>query len=250
MVSKNLSKKTDSRIFPNIRIMDLCLFIESEKALVFSELHLGYEETLNKQGAFIPRFNFEKIKKRLENVFSQIKVEKIAINGDLKHEFGKISSQEWREVLEMLEFLQKNCKELILIRGNHDTILGPIAKWENLKIFEEGYFFETEKIFITHGNKIPKSKDFGRAKTVIIGHEHPAISLKDNVKAETFKCFLKGKYLEKNLIVLPSISEISYGTNILREKTLSPFLNQDLSNFEVWIVEDKPYYFGKIRALE
>lgn len=121
---------------------------------------------------------------------------------------------------------------------------------EKVKVEDGGIFLEKDKIFIIHGDKIPKSKDFEKAKTVIIGHEHPAVALEDAAKHETFKCFLKGKFGKKTLIVLPSVSEIAVGTNILRDKTLSPFLEQDLRNFEVWLVEDKPYYFGRLNELE
>jgi metallophosphoesterase superfamily enzyme len=45
------------------------------------------------------------------------------------------------------------------------------------------------------------------------------------------------------------MNAIAYGTDVLNENFLSPFLKQDISEFEVWILEDKPYYFGKIKDL-
>ena len=58
----------------------------------------------------------------------------IVVNGDLKHEFGKISEQEWRETLKLIELLAKNCKKLLLTKGNHDKIVEPIAKKRNIDI--------------------------------------------------------------------------------------------------------------------
>ena len=84
---------------------------------------------------------------------------------------------------------------------------------------------------------------------IIIGHEHPAVSLKDGPRVEQFKCYLKGKYKGKNLIVQPSFNTMVEGTNILRDKILSPFLKQNLGNFNVFVVEDKVYEFGKMKNL-
>ena len=39
------------------------------------------------------------------------------------------------------------------------------------------------------------------------------------------------------------------GTDILRDKILSPLLKQNLDNFEVFAVEDKIYKFGKLKNL-
>lgn len=237
------------KILKGIRPLGLGLFLEKERILSIADLHLGYEEMLNSQGIFVPRVNFEKIKKSLEGIFSELpRLKRIIINGDLKHEFGSISIQEWREVIRMLQFLQKHCKNISLIKGNHDTILGPLVKWENLKIEEELYITK-EKILFLHGDKFSDSENFKKAKTIVIAHEHPAVSLREGVRSELYKCFLKGKFKGKNLIVMPSLNFVAKGTDVLREKLLSPFLQQDLSEFECWLVEEKAYYFGKIGEL-
>ena len=48
---------------------------------------------------------------------------------------------------------------------------------------------------------------------------------------------------------MPSFYLISQGTDITKQKTLSPFLKKDLKNFEVYIVEDKVYKFGKLKEI-
>jgi len=188
--------------------------------------------------------------KALKKIFSKTKkLDKIIILGDLKHEFGLISQQEWNEVTNLLSFLNENCKEIILLKGNHDNILGPIAKWKNLKL-QNSLFLEKEKILFLQGDKVLVDKKFSSAKTIVIGHEHPAVTLKEGIKTEKFKCFLKGKYGKKNLIVIPSFISSAEGTDVLTEKPLSPFLHQDLSEFKVWIIADKTYFFGKLKELE
>lgn len=232
------------RILQNIEIIDLALFFDC--TLVIADVHIGYEEALNKQGILVPRLQFDEIVKRIEGIFGILKnkkIERIVVNGDLKHEFGAISEQEWRNTLKFLDLLAKHCNEIVLVKGNHDNILGPIAKKRNVNIVDS---IGIGKVLVAHGDKIPVIKSYD---IIIIGHEHPAISIKEGSRIETYKCFLKGKYKGKNLIVQPSFNPIIEGTNILRDEILSPLLQQNLDNFEVYVVEDKVYNFGKLKNL-
>jgi uncharacterized protein len=245
----------------NIQIIDLGLYLKKEKTLIITDLHIGYEESLNKQGVLIPRFSFKDLVIRLNKILNKTKPETIIINGDIKHEFGKISETEWRNTLKLLNLLAQTSK-VILIKGNHDKILKPIAEKKNITIKDS---ITLNNILIIHGNKIPK--DLKQVKTIIIGHEHPAISISDSTRKEKYKCFLKGKYKRKNLIVQPSFNLITEGTDISKvlenqkfsesrkpkgfsmQKLISPFLKQDLSKFNVYIVSDKVYDFGKLKDL-
>ena len=234
-------------ISKGIEIIDLCLHFKKEKILVMSDIHMGFEESLNKQGILIPKFQYPETIKRLEKIFEGFKFQKIIINGDLKHEFGTISETEWRYTLRILEFLFKYCKKIILIRGNHDTILEPIAKKRGLEIKRNCFVGKT---IITHGDKIPTGKKFDSAKRIVIGHEHPAISLHKDGRLEKFKCFLKGKWAGKELIVMPSFNLITEGTDVLKENVLSPFLKKDLNNFKVFIVSEGVYGFGTVKDIK
>ncbi len=79
------------KIYNNIEIVDLGLLID--KTLVICDTHIGFEEALNKQGILVPRLQFNEIIKRLEKIVNKKKINKIIINGDVKHEFGTISDQ-------------------------------------------------------------------------------------------------------------------------------------------------------------
>ncbi len=228
----------------NIKIIDLALYLTKSKTLVIADSHIGFEESLNKQGILVPRFHFKDLIIRLEKILKKVKPDTIIINGDIKHELGTISEQEWRYTLRLIDFLSKHCKRLFLIKGNHDKILGPIAKKRNIEVINQVLI---DNILITHGDKLIKTSK--NIKTIIIGHEHPAIGLREQTRTETFKCFLKGKYKNKTLIVQPSFNLVTYGTDITKEKTLSPFLKQNLRNFECFIVADKIYKFGKLKNL-
>ena len=85
--------------------------------------------------------------------------------------------------------------------------------------------------------------------TIIIGHEHPAVSIKEGPRAELFKAFLTGKWKRYNVIAQPSFNLVVEGTDILKEEVLSPFLKNNLGDFEAIVVADKLYGFGKVSGL-
>jgi len=234
-------------ILKGIEILSSCLLIK-RKSLVISDLHMGYEEALNKHGVLIPRSQFKETEAKLNEIFKQTgKIETIIINGDLKHEFSAISEQEWSETLKVFDILQKHCKKIILVKGNHDTFLGPIAKKRGLEIKD---YYCLEDICILHGEKIIQNLDVSKAKILIIGHEHPAISLREGMKQETYKCFLFGTWKKQKLIVMPSFLPIIEGSDIKGGEILSPYLIQNLDNFEVFILGDKVYKFGKLKNIQ
>ncbi len=200
-------------IHKNIKIIDIALYLTKSKTLIIADSHIGFEESLNKQGILVPRFHFKDLILRMGKILKKVSPETIIINGDIKHELGKISEQEWRYTLRLIDFLSKHCKNLFLIKGNHDKILGPIAKKRNIEVINQ---IIIDNILITHGDKLPKN--LKEIKTIIIGHEHPAIGLREKTRIETFKCFLKGKYKTKTLIVQPSFNLETFGTDITKEK--------------------------------
>jgi len=232
-------------IIDNIEIIDLGLYLKKQKVLVITDTQIGYEESLNKQGILLPRFQFNDLIKRLRKIIDKCKPEIIIINGDIKHEFGTISQTEWRYTVKLIDFLAENA-ELILVKGNHDTILGPIADKKNVRIVD---YYSIADIYLCHGHVIPEDKEFEKAKTVIIGHAHPAIGLRDQGRVEKYKCYLKGEYKDKTLIVQPSFNLIIEGTDVLKEKLLSPFLDQDLKNFKVFVVGDEILRFVTIKDI-
>lgn len=246
-----LSEIKPIRLVEGIFALGPSIWMPKERVLIISDLHIGYEEALNKEGILVPRQQFKLTKALLERMLSSLptKPEAIMINGDLKHEFGKISEQEWRETLKVLDILTSHAGKVVLVKGNHDTILEPIARKREISIVDFYFPDKKKELCITHGHKIWKDKEFLKAKTIIIGNEHPSISIREGAKSELYKCFLVGKWRRKNLIVMPSLLPIIEGTDVRKEKLLSPYLHRPLKNFEVFIVGDKVYRFGKLGDL-
>ena len=229
-------------ISPGIEIVDTALWIRKEKILIINDLHLGYEETLHRKGVLVPKFQLEDILDRLHRILQKVHPRKIIINGDLKHEFGTVLRQEWREVLKFLDEIISQKIAVVIIRGNHDPLLKPIAEKRGITIVKEYYIGDT---VIVHGDAAIVAK----AKRIIIGHEHPALTIREKSKREKYKCFLKGKWKGKELMTVPSFNPLLEGTDILKEELLSPFL-KNIAQFEVYIVsQGEVFYFGKVKGI-
>jgi len=229
------------KILPNIEIVDLGLYLKKERVLIVSDFHLGYERMLEEKGMLIPKFQLKDVLERLGKILERVKVKKIVINGDLKHEHGKILEQEWRDVLKLFDFLL-GFGEVVVVKGNHDLLLGPIAGKRGVSMVKE---YKIGEVLVAHGDEVVR-KD---SKVLVIGHEHPAIVLEEKGKKEKYKCWLMGKWKRKKLIVMPSFNLMVEGTDVLKGRLLSPYL-EDVSKFEVYAVGEKEVLrFGKVKSL-
>ena len=223
-------------------------------------MHIGYEESLNKKGILVPRQQFKQMAVELKEIFKglekkdNIKIDEIVVLGDLKHEFGEISKQEGHETIEILDFFEKNLGKngkIILVKGNHDTILEPIARKKKIEIKD---FYVLDGICFLHGDRIfPEALD-KKIKMLVLGHRHPAVTLFDKYKKEKYKCFLVGKWKRKRIIILPSFLPFIEGSDIIGEGCNRMFVSEkELKKFfRVRVVGEngKVYDFGKLNGLE
>ncbi len=204
------------------------IYIPEIDTLVISDLHLGYEGVMAEEaGLMIPKTQFKKEMNALREIEKRIKARRIVLNGDIKHEFSSTSYHESREVSDMLEYLQQEYEEVIIVKGNHDNFIARITSRYRVKLVEE---FLDGRYYFVHGHEIPDGFA-SKGEVVIIGHEHPAIALYDDVGAkEKIPCILYGDMLDgRKIIVLPAFSILAQGSEvnmIPREELLSPILRQ------------------------
>jgi putative SbcD/Mre11-related phosphoesterase len=197
-----------------VRMIENALYLEKEKTIIVSDLHIGLESSLHNKGVLIPKTQRKELVLAFDKAL-EAKPTTIVLNGDLKHDFGTISSQEWEDILFFIDYLKKKT-QVIVIEGNHDPLLDKVAAKRGLPIHQS---WTAGSFFICHGDillPIPK-----QARTIIIGHVHPATSITDGVRTEKYKCFLIGKYKGKDLIVLPSFNPLLIGSE---DYSLSPYV--------------------------
>jgi hypothetical protein len=232
-------------IHPGIEMIDLALYLKGSKTLVLADLHIGFEEALAKQGVLVPRFQYKDMIDRLEQIFAKVKPETVVLNGDLKHEFGAVTKQEWKETMRLFDYLLRKCGKVVVVKGNHDPNIAPLTRKKPVEVVEE---YVVDSTVITHGDAQPVAK---KPQVVLMGHEHPAVGLREKGRVERYKCFLKGPYKKATLIVQPSFNPCVEGSDVTKEKVLSPLI-KNVRDFEVYVVDDarkKTLYFGKVSGL-
>jgi uncharacterized protein len=209
------------------KFIDKIVYFPEEKILVVGDLHFGYEEELNKKGIAVPRRQVGEVILDLEKIVGKLKkVEKIVVLGDLRHSFGEILREEKKDIGRFLDFMSEHFgdKEIIITKGNHDTMLEIILKnekWKNIRIVN---YFLSDRILFFHGDKksFKKIKKIKKGvKLLVVGHFHPAIDVTDGEKVERFKCLLVGKLNKKEIIIVPSFFPLVEGANILGECELN-----------------------------
>lgn len=232
------------------------LFFPEKGILVVGDLHLGFEYQIQQSGFLVPETQVKEIEEELRKIFEEIKkrkfkTKKIIFLGDIKHSF----SYKWKEKNyfdEIISFLKNyiNEKDIILIKGNHDTI--DYSFGDKLK----DYFISNDLAFC-HGDKFFPEVFAKKINTIVIGHLHPSIILSDEqgIKREKYKCFLVGKFKNKKIIILPSFLATVEGMTINSieeyEGYFSIIPKKNLINFEIFAIErDEVYDFGKIKDIQ
>jgi hypothetical protein len=227
------------QLAPGVEAIDLGIYLPKHRTAIFSDFHMGFEHSMNAQGYMLPRTHYKDVVDRLELFFAELMKQKksvktIVITGDLKHEFGKILRQEWRDVLRLVDYLLRKADELVLIKGNHDVQLGPVAAKSGIKLVPD---YRVDDILVIHGDAEPTN--LKGVETIIMGHEHPALGLRARGRSEKYKCYLVGPYRKRTLIVQPSAKLMIEGTDVTKEQMLSPLLEGGVKKFRAFVIDDQ-----------
>ncbi len=220
-----------------------------ERILVVGDLHLGYEEYLNRTGVFVSRVMFREMIEEFDRVFGRVgKIDRVVLLGDVKHDFGHVLKQEWNDVLGLFEYLLGKVREIVIVKGNHDSILEPIVR-ENKRVVLRDYFIWKGYCFV-HGDRAFKEMYDRNVGVWVMGHGHPSVKLGDGVRVEKYRCFLEGRYQGRGIVIVPSFFQFSEGSDP-RENNLRLAWDFELMKFRVWVVGEnlKVLDFGKLGRL-
>lgn len=240
----------------HIWLMDTALYHVDQHTLILTDLHLGYEEAMRRGGLMLPETHLSELIERIKKIFDTLNVsvekplKQLILNGDLRHTFGPLNEGEWRELNAFFEAVTPYATQIVVIEGNHDPAMNVFgSRFPNIRIAQQ---HQMGSWLFTHGDQIPSMPS--SIDTLVIGHEHPALSLQDPVtgRQERYKVFLKGAFEEKTLWVLPSCNTLLQGTDLSKEGVLSPFLKEGVwQQCEVFVRDDagQIYPFGLINQL-
>jgi putative SbcD/Mre11-related phosphoesterase len=146
-----------------------------DRALVVSDLHIGWERLLSQRGVHVPS-QTPKIKNTLLKLIKETNPTQAIFLGDVKDAIAKVAMEEWRDIPEFFEDIQKQVSDIQVILGNHDGNLEPLLP-ENVKIVPStGTSFGDVGLF--HGHAWP-APELLECKSLITGHVHPTVAIRD-----------------------------------------------------------------------
>jgi len=193
---------------------EYALWLRDEAAMAIGDVHLGFEAALAEKGVSIPRFQRREVLARLGRLLDRYRPKKLIIVGDFKHEFSKNLTDEWVEIKQVLRFIRERT-EPVIVRGNHDNFLATILGDLRITLHDR---YDLGGCTFVHGHE-----DVETLGTVVMGHEHPAVKLRDTLGATvSVPAFL----VAERLVVLPAFSPLALGVDVASYPYLSPILNR------------------------
>lgn len=198
------------------------LWLSEYQTLVVADLHIGYAWSHRSKGQMLPVSKQEDTVDRLIALQSDYRPKHIVLLGDIVHDTTALP--EVKQELERLIHSLSTTSQLTLILGNHDkrlerTLRDLPANVQFQKRLRLGSFT------LLHGDDASFLEPEDGSQTLVIGHEHPTVTLDDGVaSALRCPCFL----FSEKVIVLPAFSPWANGCTVGKQPFLSPLL-RDIS---------------------
>lgn len=236
--------------------LEKSVFLIKKRILVIGDIHIGFEDFFLDKKTNQKNNSIEKTINEIKKIILEIKkrkyiVEKIIFLGDICDSF-RSNKERKKDFLKLFNFLKNyfSEKNIIFIKGNHD-FFDPTPK-KNIK----KYHIEKEILFI-HGDKKISNIKQNKIKIIFSAHLHPFLYVEKNknLKKGFYKCFLKGTYKNKKIIILPSFFELIEGTPLNEYdyfyiESFSFLPKKDILDFEIFVFEkDKIFQLGKVKDL-
>jgi putative SbcD/Mre11-related phosphoesterase len=195
----------------------------SKRYIVVSDLHLGFENSLDTRGVFIDSnlYLIETIDALLRLVRGY-EPEAVIFLGDLKSSVGYVNRDEWNNVPYLLNSLLKYT-EIYFIPGNHDSNIRFLLP-DKVNLFSiHGMLLEDT--LLLHGHTMPSSSRLTAVKRIIMGHIHPIFLRQGSVlTGQRVWLHLKVKMMALSSLSLKSLSQ----SNELVEIVVIPAFNRYL----------------------
>ena len=185
------------------------IYLEGEELLCVADLHLGYTWAHRYQGQMLPVNTPERLLERLLELCDAYHPRRFVFLGDIVHQAVPVSAIK-NDFHELVSTLKGRCG-VHLILGNHDRNLRELAGTE----VEFHQTVQAGNYLLLHGNDDIRKKG---TSVILMGHEHPAISLGDGVRSQKFPCFL----ISEKLLILPAFSLWAAGSDFRYHPFMSP----------------------------
>jgi hypothetical protein len=226
--------------------------VDRGRALVVADYHAGIEAGLRYESGVELPSRAEERRERLLALCARTDPDRLVLLGDLAHRIGGPRGPERDELDALVDALPVPAT---LVRGNHD---GGVAEAyaDRLEVTSAAGVRIGDVGFV-HGHTWP-AREVLAARTVCVGHEHPAVRLQDEVGgARVERAWLRGPlrrepfathfgvdagdldWRDPELVVFPAFNDRSGSTwtNEAGEGFLAPFLPDALVGAEAYLLD-------------
>ena len=152
-------------------------------SLVIADPHLGWEMALQERGIHVPS-QTPRTMQKLTDLLEKHKPALLLILGDVKHTVTAAEQGEWHDIPDFFSKIHEYVDNISIIRGNHDANLEPLLPEEVTILPATGTTIGDIGFF--HGHKWP-SPTLLQCKTLLMGHIHPVVVLRDPIGFKTTK---------------------------------------------------------------
>ena len=186
------------------------------RTVVVADLHIGWEVALSQKGIHVPS-QTPKLLKKLVDVVSRYKADRLLILGDVKHTVTSAETLEWRDVPEFFSALERQVNEVLVVRGNHDGNIEPLLP-ETVKVLPStGTVIGDVGLF--HGHRWPSPGLLG-CRTLVMGHVHPVVVFRDPAGFRvTRQVWVKADF---DGVLLSKVLQRKYGVKRKEEQARTP----------------------------
>lgn len=213
------------------------LWLPEARLLAVADLHIGYAWAHRHAGQLMPITARDSTAERLRALVDDYRPQRLVLLGDIVHRAVPVDPV--REALAIVLNSLPREVEAVAIAGNHDRDLERVLPC-NHRVSTVKCLTANGCVFV-HGDAesaaVAKQEiDAVRAKGgwVLIGHEHPSVTLGDGVATwQRYPCFL----VCDGLLVLPAFSQWAAGNS--RGEYLSPLLACTAVRSRVAILGDR-----------
>lgn len=148
-----------------------------DRTLVISDLHIGWEVQLSEQGIHIPS-QMTRMLNRLMEIIELTRPKTLVILGDVKHAVARVELEEWKDIPRFFEALAGKLSRVMVVPGNHDGNLEALTPKDVEICPSSGIMLDG--VGLLHGHAWP-SPSLLRCESLVMGHVHPTLFLKDSL---------------------------------------------------------------------
>lgn len=186
----------------------------SERLLAIADTHFGYAWVQRQRGLLVPLQSGADAIERLAPLLADYRPTQLVVVGDIVHAASPLPPVR-DELQRLAALLAQSSVDGRLVLGNHDRGLAALLERDRLP-FTAIPTLRIGKTLFTHGDTSVEKTDDDR---VVIGHEHPVVTLGDGVgRRARCPCYL----LAPDALALPAFASTAAGCDVSRRQFLGP----------------------------